>query len=261
MKYPAFILTLAALVSLCPLYGQSPTSSRGGKGQEEAAPKTGVRFVMCPLGNYRMPTPLYYQTGKDTYKSVTISTRNPTPRIRPDASGKIEFFNQDPSQFKDSEKANQPKPTPALTINAPSHSGGKTLCIVVPGETLAKSRTLFLNEADFPTRGVHIINFSPIALSVATSKKGDFTDSKTSVVGPYHRDQGITKANSWTYQGGTHGEQVAFNLKYQEKPGEEPKYLKRSKFIVSDRQSQINLIVRDQERNMLKILSVQLMAD
>lgn len=257
MKYQTLSLILAALFALCPLYAQSSASRGGDESEEIAAPKTGVRFVICSPGGARLPSPLYYHAGKNVYKRVTISGRTPTQRIRPEG-GKVLFYDQDPTPEQGQAAPKKDEPKPVLTIEVPANAASKTLCIVVPGETPSKSRTFFINEADFPKKGVHIINFSPIALQISISKKGDFSDKKVSKIGPFKRNEGISKNNSWAFTEGSHGEQVAFQLTYQKKSDAPPQNLRRSKFIVSDRQSQINMVVKDPSSDNLKLLSIQM---
>lgn len=264
MRYQTLALAIAALFALCPLHAQS-TASRGGAGTEEAAPKTGVRFVICSPSGGRLPSPLYYHAGKDAgkdiYKSISISSRIPSARVKPEA-GKVTFYDQDPTPPAkdakgDKDAAPKDAPKPVLVVDVPANAGSKSLCIVVPGDTPSKSKTLFLNEADFPKKGVHLINLSATPLQISTSRKGDFSDKKVSKVGPYKAGEGISKSNSWTFTEGEHGEQVAFQITYQKKGETTPQNLRRSKFIVSERQSQISLVVKDPARDSLKLLSVQ----
>lgn len=264
MRYPT--LALASLFALCPLYAPSAfAQGEAGAEAEAAAPKTGVRFVICSPSGNRLPNPLYYHAGKNVYKSVSISGRVPSARIKPEA-GKVVFYDQDPTPSTKEDKGDKgdsadPKaqPKPVLTVEVPANAASKSLCIVVPGDTPAKSKTLFLNEADFPKKGVHLINLSATPLQMTTSRKGDFSDKKVSKIAPYRAGEGVSKNNSWTFTEGKHGEQVAFQLAYLKK-GEKssaPQNLRRSKFIVSERQSQISIVVKDPSRDGLKLLSIQ----
>ncbi len=263
MRYLTLALAWASLFALCPLYAQS-ASARGGADTEEAAPKTGVRFVICSPSGNRLPNPLYYHAGKNVYKSVSISGRVPSARVKPEA-GKVIFYDQDPTPpsakedkgSKESSAEPKEQPKPVLTVEVPANVGSKSLCIVVPGDTPSKSKTLFLNEADFPKKGVHLINLSATPLQMSTSRKGDFSDKKVSKIAPYRASEGISKSNSWTFTEGKHGEQVAFQLTYQKKGETAPQSLRRSKFIVSERQSQISIVVKDPSRDGLKLLSIQ----
>ena len=140
------------------------------------------------------------------------------------------------------------------------------MCIVVPGETPAKSQTFFLNESEFPTKGVHLINLAPSPVTVSTSAKGDFSDVSEKKVGPFRRDEGVNDKNSWHFTAGKHGDQIAFRISQRQakKVGgkevvrEVP--LKMGKFLVSDRQSQINVVVKA-GADKLQLMSIQVAAD
>jgi len=269
MRYKTFFLALAALLALCPALAQTSSHARAA-GAEETTPKTGVRFVICSPTGAKLPNPLYYSAGKNSagqnvYRSVFISGRTPSARIRPEG-GKVVFYDQDPTPPTDKngkpDKTAAPKelPKPVLTVGVPGNVGAKALCIVVPNDNPSKSKTLFINEADFPKKGVHIINLSPTTLQMATSKKGDFSDKKESKIGPYKAGEGVSRSNSWTFTGGDHGEQISFQLTYQKQKNGKPfqQNIRRSKFLVSENQSQINIVVRDPATDSLKLMSVQM---
>lgn len=269
-KFLTLSLVLAAIFAFTPAYAQSSRGARGAAAAEEAAPKTGVRFVICSTGGSRLPSPLYYLAGKE-YKSTSISGRIPTQRIKP-VAGSIKFYDKAPNPpdaGKKGAKATPPAdmPKPIMTIEVPAGGSGKTLCIVIPGETPAKAKTFFINEENFPSKGVHLINLSPRSVTIYTSAKGDFSDVSKKVVGPY-RKEGINEKNSWNFTQATHGQQVAFRITT---PAPAPKdgkkalvketQLKVGKFVVSNRQSQINVVVKDDATNRLKLLSIQLNND
>ena len=101
MKYQTLSLALAALLALTPAYAQSSRGNRATRGAaaaaaEEAAPKSGVRFVICAPNGGKLPSPLYYQSGKDEDKQARISGRIPSQRIKPIA-GVISFYDQNPA--------------------------------------------------------------------------------------------------------------------------------------------------------------------
>lgn len=253
------IITLlaAAFLALVPAHAQS-----SARGAEAAAPKTGFRFVVCSPNNAKLPSPLYYQAGKE-FKAVRIGGRTPSARIKP-IGGKVAFWDQDPTATQEetkgkSKSAAAPVPTtpPVMTVEIPASAGSKGLCIVVPGEKPSQSQTFFMSESDFPARGIHLVNFSPSPLQMVTSLKGDFSDKKVSAIQPFKRGEGISKNNSWSYKG-ENGEVVAFMLNGPQKGSKELKRLKMSKFIVSNRQAQISVVVKDSKSDALRILSIQL---
>ena len=281
MKYQTLSLTLAALLAFAPAYAQSSRGARAARGaaaaaagEEAEAPKTGVRFVICAPEGGKLPSPLYYQSGKNEYKKARISGRIPTQRIKPIA-GTIVFYDQDPTppatdgKTKGSaDKATAPKeaPKPYLTINIPNTIGSKAVCILIPGETPAKTQVFFLDEAEFPSKGVHLINLSPRPVTISTSTKGDFSDAKSVKVGPFRRDEGVSDKNSWHFTSGNHGDQVAFRITYRQTrkvSGKESAIeapLKMGKFLISDRQSQINVVVKT-GADTLKLMSIQVAND
>ena len=261
MKIATFIACCAAVLAAAPLYAQSKASSTAADTKEAAVPKSGVRFVICSPSNAQLPSPLYYKSGKD-YKTVSISSRIPSRRIRPEG-GKIEFWDEDPAEAaaaakEKGEKKKEPKPV--ISIEVPA-GGGKLLCIVVPGKELAQTQTYFLKESDFPKKGMHIINFSSFPLKMVLSEKGDFSDPVEKTVGVFRRDEGISKNNTWSYVGEEAGKSIAFALMYKGKEDKEFKRLKASRFSVSGQQAQINMVVKDGTRNIPKLLSIQLMED
>ena len=95
-KTQSFIMTrkiisllAAAFLAFVPANAQSSRAAAA----EAAAPKTGIRFVVCSPTNAKLPSPLYYQTGKE-FKPVRIGGRTPSPRIKP-IGGKVCFWDQD----------------------------------------------------------------------------------------------------------------------------------------------------------------------
>lgn len=254
------LLLAVGTLSLCPVLAQSPSF---GSGQEEpAAARSGVRFVLCSPSGTQLPNPLYYKAGKD-YRTVRIGGRTPSQPIRPEG-GQVVFYDEDPSAALAAAKADKgakpvDMPKPVLTVSVPSGYSTHAVCIVVPAETPSKSQTFFLSEKDFPSKGTHIINFSSSELQIITSRSGDLTgpDAKTSKIGPFQREQGISKSNSWSFTG-EDGEAISFVLSARLKGSKELKRVKASKFLLSSRQSQITIVVKDPSRDALKMLSIQL---
>ena len=259
MKIATFVVCCAAMLAAAPLYAQSKAGA-DATAKEAAVPKSGVRFVICSPSNAKLPSPLYYKSGKD-YKTVNISSRVPSRRIRPEG-GKVEFWDENPADTADSKEKGEKKkePKPVLSVEVPGGSG-KMLCIVVPGKEISQTQTYFLKESDFPKQGMHVINFSSYPLKMVISEKGDFSDSVEKTVGVFRRDEGISKNNTWSYVGEESGKSVAFALMYRDKDAKEFKRLKASMFSVSPRQAQINMVVKDAARNCPKLLSIQLMED
>ena len=284
MKHQTLSLVLAALLAFTPAYAQSTRrATRGGATAaakaDEAAPKNGVRFVIVSATGGKLPSPLFYKASKDTYKKVSISSRIPTPRIRPEA-GVINFYDEDPTPAPASTSNNRrgakPEakelPKPVLSFQVPQSAGSKSLCIVVPGEKPSDAKTFFLNEEIFPAKGVHLINLSPRSVVIYTTTKanGDLTGVKGEKVGPYRAKDGITGDNSWHDKKGDPSDeakrQVAFRITTMlpaknGKGGNVETTVRMGKFVVSDRQGQINFIVKDGAKDSLKLLSVQMAAD
>ena len=249
-------LLAAAFLAVIPANAQSAT-----RDADAAAPKTGFRFVVCSPSNAKLPNPLFYQAGKE-FKSVRIGGRTPSPRIKP-IGGKVDFWDKDPAGEQDDTKGKAktkvaaPTTPPVLSVTIPASAGSKGLCIVVPGDKPAQSQTFFMSESDFPARGIHLINFSSSPLQMVTSQKGDFSDKKTSNIQAFKRSEGITKSNSWSYQG-ENGDIVAYMLNSPQPGSKEVKRVKMSKFVVSNRQAQITVVVKDPKSDALRMLSIQL---
>lgn len=258
------LLIAAAVLTTAPLYAAPKSASAAAAGEaaedDAAAPKTGVRFVICSPDNATLPSPLYYKSGKTSYKSVSISSRKPSPRIRPEG-GVINFYGEDPSAAAAAaaDKKEVKMPEPVLSI--PVEGQGKQLCIVVPSkDPKGKPQTFFTKESAFPKGGMHIINFSSYPLRMTLYSKPDGSDKKDQMVGVFHRDKGICDENTWSYKGET-GVPVSFILAFKAKDAKDFKNFKSSKFVVSDKQSQINVVVKDPARDSLKLLSIQLTED
>ncbi|MBE6420394.1 MAG: hypothetical protein E7031_09725 [Akkermansiaceae bacterium] len=278
MKYAAFSLMMAALVAAAPVYAQS--SSRGKKaGQEQSEQKeakTGVRFVICSAQNVKVKSPLWYKVSDEEAKTVSISSRTATPRIKP-IGGKVVFYEDNPippeeeatgkSQGEKKEKWKEPKVV--FTVDTKG-AAAKSFCIVMP-ESETKVETIMLSESDFPKKGVHLINLSRKNIKISISEKGDFSDSKTTLL-EGGNTKSVNKSNTWSLVGANHGDQLAFQISYvgeKEKRTRENGVTKkkkikadipvrRSKFVVSERQSVISVIVDDPKRDGVQLLSIQL---
>lgn len=264
MRIATFLACCAAVLAAAPLYAQSRAAADDEKKTEAPAnAKNGVRFVICSPTNAKLPSPLYYRAGKD-FREITISNRVPSARIRP-IDGRVDFWEDDPSAAvsgKDGKGskgkvADKDLPKPALSVSVPD-SAARMLCIVVPGEDLKKTQTYFLREKDFPKQGLHLINFSSFPLKMTISEKGDFSDAKEGMVGVFRRDEGISKNNTWSYVAEEGAKSVAFMLSYKTKDSKEFQRLRASRFTVSPKQAQINVIVKDPSRDIPKLLPIQL---
>ncbi len=258
-------LMVAGIVAL-PLCGSSwAATADGNSTEEEAVPRTGVRFVICSPSGISLPSPLYCKQGK-TYKTIPLGSRTPSARLKPGADGTVKFWKEDPTVGVAAAKGKDAKqgavdetklPPPLITVKVPASADSKTLCILVPAQDPAKTQTYFLKESDFPQSGVHIINFSPYPLQMVTSKSGNFDDKKEEKIGFFQKGDGISKKNSWSYRG-QDGDHVAFMLQYKPKGATEFKRVKASVFSVSKKQSQITVIVKEPTRDSLKMMSIQL---
>lgn len=254
-----------------PVVAQVPA---GGGTQTDAAAdadesKTGVRFVICSASGGSVPSPLFYEAKKGQYRQVRIASRIPSERIRPDARQQICFYDQDPSAGEEEEArgaASRPKRDeqikPVMVINVPAGASSKMLCILVPNkENPAEPTAYFASESNLPSRGMHVINMSPYAARISTSAKGDFSDARQGVIRPMAANaRGIAKENMWTYTGGAVDNGVAFMLEYQPN-ARDPKTwqrVKSSRFVYSDRQAQITVLVKDPRGKGVRMLSIQM---
>lgn len=286
MKYQTLSLALAALLALTPAYAQSSRRTARGGGASpaaaaEEAPKSGVRFVICAPTGGKLPSPLYYKAGTSkgvaTYKKATISGRIPTQRIKPEG-GVIKFYDQDPTPSADetsgarrpAKPADTALPEPVMVVEVPASAGSKSLCVVMPGDTPAKSKTFFLSEDEFPTKGVHIINLSRRPVSIYTSTTNDLANAKPEKIGPYNKDKAtVGNHNSWHFTSGQHGDQVAFRIttvqvREDKKTGKKTSLevgLRTGKFTYSERQGQVNVIVNDGKSDHLKLMTIQMSKD
>lgn len=273
---------LAALVAAAPVQAQS--SARGKKdaaAQTEA--KTGVRFVICSAANIKVKSPLWYKVSDEEADTVSISSRTATPRIKP-MGGKVVFYEDNPippetdGKDKDGKAEKWKEPKVVFTVDTKG-AASKAFCIVMP-ETETKVETIMLSESDFPKKGVHLINLSKKNVKISTSAKGDFSDAKVTLL-KGGNTKSVNDSNKWSLVGANHGDQLAFQITYegvkeQRARGTGGKTLKdangkirkekvrteitlrRSKFVVSERQSLISILVDDPARDGVKLLSIQL---
>lgn len=286
MKYSAFILLLAALVAAAPVQAQS--SSRGKKdSQEQTEAKSGVRFVICSAKNIRIKSPLWYKINEEEADEVNISSRTATPRIKP-INGKVVFYEDNPipppeegdakgkGKKDKGEKWEKPKEVFSVEVGK---GASKQFCIVMP-QSETKVETIMLSESSFPKKGVHLINLSNKNVKISTSQKGDFSDAKVTLL-KGGNTKSVNDSNKWSMVGANHGDQLAFQISYEgvkekrvrgtggktmkDEKGKVRKQkvkdeimLRRSKFVVSERQSLISILVDDPARDGVKLLSIQL---
>lgn len=280
MKYTAFTLMLAALVAAAPVQAQSSRAGKGGAAAqaEPKEAKSGVRFVICSAKNVKVKSPLWYKVNDEEAKTVTISARTATPRIKPQG-GKVVFYEDNPIPPTEKEAAKDWKePKVVFTVDT-AGAASKAFCIVMP-ETETKVDTIMLSESDFPKKGVHLINLSQKNVKISTSVKGDFTDAKITML-KGGNTKGVSSSNKWSLTGANHGDQLAFQITYEgvkeqrvrgtggksikDEKGKVRKEkvkseitVRRSKFVVSERQSLISILVDDPAHDGVKLLSIQL---
>lgn len=272
MKFLSALL-LCAAIAFMPAQAQSKRSkSRAAKPaaaapaaapaaaaapKAEEVPQNGIRFVVCSPSGLSIPSPLYVQDGKE-FKALVLGSRTPSQRMRP-VGNTINFWDEDPSKIKaDEATGKKPEmPEPVFSIKVPTGLGSKTVCLLSPNKDLKKTAALFLNEKDFPRKGMHLINLSSFPLILAISESPDFKDKKESKIGVYRREDGICENNSWSFKG-KQGQVVSFILSYQDKGSKLPKRIKASSFVISERQAVINLVLKDATRNVPKLMTIQL---
>ena len=267
MKFFSILLICAAAVAaIMPAEAQSRRrgSSRPAAAKDDAEPKeakTGIRFVICSADKVDLPSPLFARTGK-VYSEVRIGARKPSVRLKP-TNGVVNFWDKNPNPAADLEAQNPGKknetelPEPTMSIRVPAGISNKAICILSPHTDPKKTQAVFLNEQDFPRSGMHIINLTAYPLTLTTWENPDFSDKKESKIGVYRREDGICPNNSWSFKG-EKGQTVAFVLTYTEKGAKAPKRLKASTFVISERQSMINIVVKDPTRNMPKLMPLQI---
>ena len=276
MKFFPILLVCAAVVAFLPAQAQGRRSTKrtgnttpaaapsapsgpSASGATAEAPKTGVRFVVCSPSGVPFPSSLYVRRGKE-FKAISIGSRTPSERVAP-VGGVIDFWDKDPSAGTEGDKkpsAGAVKlPDPVFSVSVGPNVGSKAVCILSPNKELKKTNTLFLDEKDFPRKGMHIINLSSYPLQMITSESNDFKDKKESKIGVYRREDGISSSNSWSFKG-EKGQQVSFILSYADQNAKTYKRIKSSTFVLSDRQSVVNVVVKDPTRNMPKLMTIQL---
>lgn len=255
MKHKFLSLILVALVAAAPLFGQSQKDDE----TEMAEPATGVRFVNCSPSGITIPSPLYCKAGKSS-REIRISPRMPSARVKPIGTT-IDLYDQDPGTTTDQKTpaAQQNAPKPVISLEVPADmTTGKVLCILIPTDrdNPFKVKPMYVKESAFPKNGVHIINFTARPLQIKLWSKDDHSDTIVSKIGSYKG--GISSENTWSSPSGSDGQQFSFILSAMGKTPKELRRIKASRFAVSSRQSQINLVVKDPQKDSYKLLSIQL---
>lgn len=220
---------------------------------EEAA-KKGVRLMICSPSGETLPNPLYCKSGKK-FIQVILAARTPSRPI-PSQDGKILFWKSDPSSAVAGAKDDAELPPADYVLNGVP-SGSKMVGFVIPTKDSKTLQGLFFKEKDFPKQGVHLINLSPYPIRMTTSTKGDFSDAKNAVLSPYRKDDGINQKNSWSVSGND-GETLSFAVSYKANNMPDFKRFKVSSLVVSQRQSQITVVVKDPVHDSPKLLSFQI---
>lgn len=271
MKYAVFSWMMAGLMVSAPVFAQ--TTANGGAKTDEAAEavesKTGVRFVICAASGGTVPSPLFYEAKKGEFRQVRIASRIPSERIRPDSKQQICFYDQDPTAGEEEGAKGAPSRAkkdeqvkPVMVISVPSGVGSRALCILVPNKAKpAEPTAYFASESNLPSRGMHVINMSPYNARMSISASGDFSDSKQGIIRPMAANaRGIAKENIWTYTGASADNGVAFMLEYQPNARDPKKWkrIKSSRFVYSDRQAQITVLVPDPQGKSPKMIPIQM---
>ena len=256
-------LALAAVPAQQPVCAQDEGFDSGKaaakeEAKEEAAAKKGVRLMLCSPGGEALPNPLYCKIGKK-YRAVSVAARTPSRPI-PAQDGKIRFWKSDPSSAlagaKDDEEKEALLPPADYVLNGVP-SGSKMVGFVIPAKDSKTLQGLFFKEKDFPKQGVHLINLSPYPIRMTTSEKGDFSDARDTVLSPYRKSEGINKKGSWSVRGDD-GKNLAFAVAYKANGMPDYKRIKASTMVVSARQSQITVVVKDPVHDSPKLLSFQI---
>lgn len=250
------LLLALVMTAACGLAaGQGRTGGKTSGNEPPPIPKTGVRFVVLPGPGKVLPSPVYVKQGKNFYRSVRLGSRTPSVRVTPTA-GVVDFLESDPTANAvgdDKSKKELPEVKTVMSVKL-QQSFDKTLCILSPSEN-GNPTVRLVNEADFPQKGVHIINLSTKPLLMETSLKGDFSDKKANLIKAGSK---ITKENTWSFNDGADGQAVSFRLTTYAKEVKDRKTLRSSRFAVSAKQSQINVVVDNPRTGGVQFLSIQL---
>lgn len=270
MRHAAFYTAiLGSLLAALPLSAQSTADSAAAP-KEEAEVRSGVRFVVCSTSGNPLPGTLYYQTKKDEFKAIRIAGRTPSPRIKPFNGNTVKFWDKDPSVEAEENATDKPNraadakvelPKPALEIEVPAGTPSRSLCIIVPRQD-GKPATYFIAESDIPAKGMHVINMTPWPAFMTISPKGDFSDKpKSQLIKPANlKSRGFGRDSIWSYRGDNNENGVAFLLEYQpDRATPDRRRIRSSRFVVSDRQAQITILVKD--GNNVRMVNIQLADD
>ncbi len=276
MKTFSFVSLLALAAFVFAPLAVMPAAAQDSAAKEAAASRSGVRFVIVSPSGESIPSPLYCKQGK-TFVALRIGARMASQRVKPEAGGIVRFWKENPAPAADAAAfggaaggkgaGRTPRraaaavseaslPEPFMTVKLPSEVDSKTLCILVPNAE-GKAQTFFVDESDVPPSGVHLINFSPYPLQMVLSKKGDFSDKVTQNISFFQRSEGISDKNRWSYKADS-GESASFMLMCKVSKEQDYRRVRASRFVVSDRQSQISVVVKDPSREGVKMISIQL---
>ena len=248
-----------AMAMLPALHAQDDETG-GSTTEKSKFPKNGVRFVICSPTDQHVPSPLYVRVGRE-YLPVVITSRTPTPRLKPDG-GVIKFYEKPPVKKDSNDKTEE---QPYITVTIPKDSGHKCICIVQPsqkGDTTPK--TYFLPESDFKKGGIHVINFTSTPLRMVVDPTGEFDGKEKKFnISPRPKDAGsklsTSDSNVWSYMGKGMSENVSFIL--QTSPtaqNSEGTRIRAGVFMTMNDASQISIVVKHPTLpHAFRMLSVQ----
>ncbi len=240
--------------SLSPALMAQTTAEQGQ--EEEKKNINGLGFVVsASTGASLKGNKLYYKSAKGGYKAVNISGRVLSDRV-PVASGKVDLWDSDPTPQEKGDKVDNP----TLTINVPSGSGNRPICILQlskgQGSDAVKMNPIVIGSDVIPSQGQHIINLSGYPLTMIIATKSDFSDKKEHKIAPNSSGGAkVASDNIWSLRG-KDGEVVSFMLMATLERGKAPVRVRASRFAVSNRQAQVTLILKDPKRKGVKMESI-----
>lgn len=263
MKNILFAAFLAVSALLVP-----SLSAQSSFDEDSAAPvsRTGVRFVSSPTVGASLPSQLYYKGKKNVFHEISIGSRVPSPRVRP-VAGKIYFWTEmpvveedDSTKPKTAKNAQVKIPEPDLSITVPSGMEN-ALCILqaLPkkeGSDKILAKTTFISPREMPESGQFVLNLTNYNFVMTTSLSGDFTDKKSVRISACKNPNVASRSNMWAFKG-KRGEEVSFVLacKYPDKKS--LTRIRSSRFVISDRQAQLSVLLKDPRNNRVKMVSFQ----
>ncbi len=258
-----------ALASFClgglSCYAQASRNSDDADAKEEKSieSSTGASFVACSSGGASIPSTLYVRAGKSDFVEFKLPPRSASIRLAFPSDGVYNFWLSDPTgSVSSDEKGRRAKvaiPEPDIQIAVPEGLTGRVICLLQAregeGGKLQIVPTCIPDDA-IPKTGQTVLNLSPYNLVVATATKGDFSDKQQIKIAPCANMKSIDSSNICVVPG-EQGQRIHYMVSATLPDYEGLSRIKSSTMVISKTQMQLNVVVKELDKNNVTVETVQ----